>query len=130
MIQHQVGFKIKLSDVESLHIYFKKLKFKKTNRPVVISEFGGYSYKVHDHIFNLSNDYGYGKYKNLSEYQDAVAALYKDSVIPLISEGLCGAIFTQISDVEDEINGLITYDRKVEKLDSKAFSKIFNDINK
>ena len=122
-------FQNKLSDVESLHIYFKKLKFKKTNRPVVISEFGGYSYKVPNHIFNLSNDYGYGKYKNLEEYQKAVTNLYTNSVLPLIKKGLCGAIFTQISDVEDEINGLITYDRKVEKLDSKVFSKIFNDIN-
>lgn len=123
-------FHNKLSDVLSLHIYFKKLKFKKTDRPVIVSEFGGYSYKVDGHIFNLSNDYGYGKYKDINEYRNAVASLYKDSVLPLIEKGLCGAIFTQISDVEDEINGLITYDRKVKKLDSSTMSKIFNNINK
>lgn len=122
-------FQNKLSDVESLHIYFKKLKFGKSSRPIFISEFGGFSYKVDDHIFNLLNDYGYGKYKDLNEYQNAVANLYKKSVLPLIDKGLCGAIFTQISDVEDEINGLFTYDRKVEKLDSKVLSKIFKNIN-
>lgn len=123
-------FHNKLSDVESLHIYFKKLKIKPSDRPIVISEFGGYSYKVDGHIFNLSNDYGYGKYKDLNEYQDAVTSLYQNQVIPLIDKGLCGAIFTQISDVEDEINGLITYDRAVKKISNDSLSKVFNNINK
>lgn len=123
-------FHNKLSDVESLHIYLKKLKIKQSDRPIIISEFGGYSYKVEGHIFNLSNDYGYGKYKDLSDYQNAIASLYKNEVLPLIDKGLCGAIFTQISDVEDEINGLITYDREVRKVDADFLSKVFNYINK
>ena len=45
-----------------------------------------------------------------------MAALYRDQVIPCVERGLCAAIYTQVSDVEDEINGLVTYDRKVEKL--------------
>jgi len=45
-----------------------------------------------------------------------VEALYRNEILPCISDGLCAAIYTQVSDVEDEINGLLTYDRKVEKL--------------
>ncbi len=43
-------------------------------------------------------------------------ALYREEILPCVGQGLCAAIYTQVSDVEDEINGLVTYDRKVEKL--------------
>ena len=43
--------------------------------------------------------------------------LYTDEILPCVKNGLCAAIYTQVSDVEDEINGLVTYDRKVEKMD-------------
>ncbi len=121
-------FKGGKSDVESLHIYFKKLKIKKSKMPIILSEFGGYSYKIDDHVFNPLKDYGYGKCNSKEEYHNKLVKLYEDDVIPLIKQGLCGAIFTQISDVEDEINGLITYDRKVEKIDSALFKKLFDKI--
>ena len=43
-------------------------------------------------------------------------ALYREEILPCVKQGLCAAIYTQVSDVEDEINGLLTYDRKLEKL--------------
>lgn len=116
------------SDIDSRHIYFRKLKIRSKDRPVVISEFGGYTYKVDGHIFNLSNDYGYGKYKSMAEFEDALVNLYKNEVIPLVKQGLCGAVYTQISDVEDEINGLITYDRMKSKVNTKKLKKLFQDI--
>ena len=49
---------------------------------------------------------------------DAVVKLYMNEVLPCVKNGLCGAVYTQVSDVEDEINGLMTYDRKIIKLDA------------
>ena len=54
----------------------------------------------------------------------AVKALYMGEVLPCVRKGLCGSIYTQVSDVEDEINGLLTYDRKVEKMDPKVMLPI------
>ena len=106
------------SDVESEHIYFKKIKVKakKRERPVFLSEFGGYSHKVEGHIFNPYNNYGYGSAKTVEDFEKMLRELYLDEVIPNVKNGLSGAILTQLTDVEDETNGLITYDRRVVKL--------------
>ena len=112
-------FRPRKSDVVSEHIYFKKIKIKGNNkyrRPVFLSEFGGYSHKVEGHIFNLGNNYGYGSAKTAEEFEKMLRDLYIEQVIPNVKNGLSGAILTQITDVEDETNGLITYDRKVVKL--------------
>lgn len=104
------------SDVDSYHIYFKPIKFKAKNRPIIISEFGGYVYKDKEHSFNLDRTYGYRIYKNKEDYHKGLSDLYLLQIIPQIKKGLCGAIYTQVSDVEDETNGLFTYDRKVVKV--------------
>lgn len=106
------------SDVESEHVYFKKVKLKPSNKPIVLSEFGGYSYKVEGHSFNTEKTYGYKFFKEQKHFEDALLALYENEIIPLIDKGLCGAIYTQVSDVEDETNGLLTYDRKTLKVDA------------
>ncbi len=106
------------SDVESLHVYFKKIKFpKKAKRPIIVSEFGGYCYAVKDHLFDEKKSYGYRNCKTLEQYNEDFARLYETEVIPLIEKGLCATIYTQISDVEEEINGIMTYDREVVKPD-------------
>ena len=110
-------FRREKSDVDSRHVYFRKITQSGDGvKPLVISEFGGYSYKVEGHVFNGGKSYGYGDYKDLDAFCAAVADLYMDQVVPCVKRGLCAAIYTQVSDVEDEINGLRTYDRKVEKL--------------
>ena len=83
---------------------------------MILSEFGGYAYKVEGHAFNLTKEYGYRHFSDQVSYEQAVAALYEKEIIPAIPQGLCGAIYTQVSDVEDETNGLVTYDRRVTKL--------------
>lgn len=112
-------FKNKLSDFESLHIYFKKLKIKKSKKPVFISEFGGYALSLEDHVFNADNEYGYKKFDDIESLNGAVYGLFMDELLPLVKEGLCASVYTQLSDVEDETNGLVTYDRKVKKFDSE-----------
>lgn len=106
----------KLSDVDSKHIYFKKIKPKTSLRPIVISEFGGYVYKDNEHSCNLEKTYGYKKYNNIEDFQKGFIELYERDIIPYLPYGLSGAIYTQVSDVEDETNGLYTYDRKVLKV--------------
>ena len=83
---------------------------------MVLSEFGGKTYKTEDHIFNPDKSYGYGGCETLEALNEALVKLYMDEIVPNVKKGLCAAIYTQVSDVEDEINGLVTYDRKVEKI--------------
>ena len=124
-------FKETLSDVESEHIYFKPIEIKSDGtRPVILSEFGGYSYKIEGHSFNPYKTYGYGKFKDKESYEGAMTELYLGQVLFAISKGLCGAILTQVSDVEDETNGLFTYDRQVLKVDVDNFLKISNELKK
>ena len=113
------------SDVQSEHIYFKKLNLKsRPDKPLVLSEFGGYSYKVENHSFNLDKTYGYRFFGDRAKFGDALEALYLDEVIPMINRGLCATVYTQVSDVEDETNGLYTYDRQVLKVDEERMKKI------
>ena len=112
-------FRRKKTDVDSRHVYFRKVKLKGDGvKPLVLSEFGGKTYKVEGHIFNPDKSYGYGGCETRDALNEAVVKLYMDEIVPCIENGLCASIYTQVSDVEDEINGLLTYDRKVEKLDA------------
>ena len=111
-------FRREKTDVDSRHVYFRKVKLTGDGvKPLVLSEFGGKTYKVEGHVFNLDKTYGYGGCDSLESLNEAVAKLYLEEVLPCVRKGLCAAIYTQVSDVEDEINGLVTYDRKVEKMD-------------
>ena len=101
-------------DVFSEHKYFEELKVKLGQRPYVISEYGGFSLKVGNHV-TRDVVYGYKKYSHQKDLQDAYNELMA-KIKSLEFEGLAGAVFTQATDIEDEVNGLITYDRKVQKL--------------
>lgn len=104
------------SDVESHHVYFKPYRFKPAKKPVVLSEFGGYACALDGHRFNPEKVYGYRTYDTCAALAEGIAALYRDEIMPAIPRGLCAAIYTQVSDVEDETNGILTYDRRVNKL--------------
>lgn len=126
-------FKNKVSDVESVHIYFKPIKLLPSNKPIVLSEFGGYSYKINEHSFNLKKTYGYKFYNDQKDFMNGLENLYLNEALPYIKKGLCATVYTQISDVEDETNGIFTYDRKVIKVDKQKMleinQKLKNEIN-
>ncbi len=107
-------FKQGLGDIVSDHIYFDKLTGKKPDAPYVISEYGGYCCKLKGHV---SRDaiYGYRSYETLEELLDAYQATSRQ-IKSLEDQGLCGAVYTQATDIMDEINGLMTYDRKIQKV--------------
>ena len=117
------------SDLLSEHIYFKPLALRKDGRPLVLSEFGGYSCKIEGHSFNPHNTYGYKFFTDEEQFRDALKKLYYEEVIPAIKEqGLCAAVLTQVSDVEDETNGLLTYDRQRLKVNPADMQKIGAEI--
>ena len=110
-------FRREKTDVDSRHVYFRKVKLQGDGKkPLVLSEFGGKTYKAEGHLFNPDKSYGYGGCDTLEGLNEAVSKLYLEEVLPCIQKGLCAAVYTQVSDVEDEINGLLTYDRKISKL--------------
>ena len=115
-------------DICSLHVYFKPVELikDKFERAVCLTEFGGYSLPVEQHRFNPDKVYGYKKLTTADDFNRELAELYRRDVIRLIPEGLSAAVFTQLSDVEDEVNGLVTFDRKVVKVDEQ----MMKDINK
>ena len=85
---------------------------------------GGYSYKVSDHSFNPDKTYGYRFFDDNQKFQQALFELYENEVKESVKNGLQGAIYTQVSDVEDETKGLLTYDRQVLKVDKHKMYNI------
>ncbi len=111
------------SDVVSKHIYFTPIKVKTSDRPYVLSEFGGYSQRVDGHTFN-NKMFGYKVYKTKQSLTKAYKKLFENTIIPQIKDGLSATVYTQVTDVEDELNGILTYDRMVTKLDENTVREI------
>lgn len=111
------------TDVISKHIYFTPIKVKAGDKPYVLSEYGGYSHRVVGHTFG-SKMFGYKIYKTEKSLTAAYERLFNNVIIPQIDTGLSAAVYTQLTDVEDELNGLVTYDRKIVKINSEVIRKI------
>jgi len=105
-------------DLKSLHVYYKPYRYRKDakGRAVVLSEFGGYSLHLAGHSFS-EKEFGYKRCKTADALMHDVEALYDREVIPARMQGLSASVYTQLSDVEQETNGLVTYDRAVVKFD-------------
>lgn len=116
------------SDVDSEHIYFRAEELHAKERPMFLSECGGYTYSVEGHLFNPKKSYGYGTCKSTEELTDRIVNMYNVMVIPGIKGGLCGCVYTQVSDVEDEINGMYTYDRQVCKVEKTKMQELAKRI--
>ena len=118
-------FRRKKTDVDSRHVYFRKVKLNGDGeKPLVLSEFGGKTYRWDGHVYNPDKTYGYGGCQSLEALANAMETLYLGEVLPCVPKGLCAAVYTQVSDVEDEINGILTYDRKMCKLNPETMLPI------
>lgn len=115
-------------DVNSLHYYFLGLPIPKSDRVLALSEFGGYSLRIPKHSA-CKNVYGYKKFKTSRALTDGFSRLMKDTIVPSVKKGYSATIYTQLSDIEEETNGLITYDRKKVKMKSSVVQK-WNEILK
>lgn len=118
-------------DIQSMHKYVLPVKMPKLDkkRAFVITEFGGYQNRVDKHTWSENKTFGlYLKFKNKSTLTNAYKKLYEKQIIPLIDKGLCGTIYTQVSDVENEYNGIYTYDRKVLKIEEDVIKEINDSL--
>ena len=117
-------------DYRSVHNYFRPLTVEedKKNRAFVISEYGGFTCHIDGHS-SVDRVYGYKKYDNLDKLGVAYYNLINASLKPLIPKGLAGAVYTQVSDVEEEVNGLMTYDRKITKINPDIDPNMTSGIN-
>ena len=116
-----------VSETKSLHVYFKKVKMPITRqRAVILSEFGGLVLPIEGHI--IKGNSVYKKYKNKEEYISAYRKMIERDVIANIPKGLSASIYTQLSDVEEEANGFITFDREIIKIEPEIIKEINDKI--
>lgn len=112
-----------IGDFRSLHVYFRRYRFRKDGlgRPVILSEFGGYGMELGA---TEKKAFTYRKYWTREDLTDAVVKLYEKQIIPARRKGLAASIYTQVSDVEQEVNGLLSYDRKTVKVTPRAIKEM------
>ncbi len=119
-------------DFISKHVYVKKLKTPKKrklrDRAFVASEFGGYSLQVPGHAWDVDRKFGYRFFEGSEPLTQAYLALIQEQLVPLIPEGLAAAIYTQTTDVEIEMNGFLTYDREIAKMDFGEIKEIHQKL--
>ena len=93
----------------------------------VLGEYGGIGLPLEGHLWQPDKNWGYVQYKNgdevLAEYEN-----FAKQLLPLVREGLSGAVYTQTTDVEIEVNGLMTYDRKVIKMNEERLRKANQEV--
>ena len=108
-------------DVMSRHVYFRAPRLCNDGRRVLaLSEFGGYSLPVAGHTAG-GKGFGYRRYTSVVDWQKDYVKLYEEQILPLLaSERLSAAVYTQLADVEDELNGLLTADRRVCKPEARV----------
>ncbi|MCQ2483795.1 MAG: glycoside hydrolase family 2 [Clostridia bacterium] len=112
-------------DFKSVHQYILPVTMPKSDgRPFVLSEFGGYSRIIENHVWNRQKSFGYVMFKTKDKLTAAYKKLFEKQIIPKIEKGLSATVYTQVSDVEFEVNGIYTYDRELLKLNAETVKEI------
>ena len=113
-------------DMFSIHNYLRKLKVKpQKDRVVALTEFGGYAFPIAGHLA-CEKEFGYKNYKTKEELTAAYRKVFVEEIYTNLDKGLCSAIYTQTSDIEEEINGLMTYDRE----ENKFVEEVLKEVHK
>ena len=114
-------------DIKSIHWYFRPYHHRQPadeRRPVCLTEYGGYNCAIPGHCWGEGSEFGYKKIADPAEFNQAFCALMEQQILPAKEKGLAAAVYTQVSDVEGERNGLLTYDRRVCKADEAVFRAV------
>ena len=135
LIDHASGWHDQgIGDMDSHHTYKTKFQVEADKRgqgrPYFLSEFGGYLLTLKDHSLHKKWVPGHKSFKIESALNSALHTLYREHILGNIPKGLAASVYTQVSDVEDEDNGLFTYDREIIKLREDTLSPIFEEIEK
>ncbi len=126
LLDHASGWHDQLyGQTKSIHTYFVKYRHRpdRRGRAVLLSEFGGYHLPIQGHTWGNKN-HGYSRCTDTQDLADKLTRLYAQQIRPARKKGLAAAIYTQLTDVEDELSGLITYDRAAIKIPPKTMRKI------
>lgn len=112
-------------DFRSMHKYILPVILPKYDgRPLVLSEYGGYSQKIKGHVWNWEKSFGYQMYSSKETLTKAYKNLHEKQIIPNIRKGLSATVYTQVSDVEFEVNGILSYDRELVKIDEDTLREL------
>ena len=120
-----------VGDIYDCHIYMQDLwcpKDPANYRANVIGEFGGKTWKVEEEAWSDGKIFSYGKTDSIEDFREQYKALIIGEVKPLVEKGLAATVYTQITDVEGEINGLMTYNRKVVKVNHDEMTETHQEI--
>ena len=120
-------------DMVDLHNYpAPSMYIYDASRSTVLGEYGGIGYVIKDHLWEPDRNWGYIQFNSSKEVTDEYVK-YANMLYNMIERGFSAAVYTQTTDVEIEVNGLMTYDRKVIKLDEERLKeinrKICNSLN-
>lgn len=138
VIDHASGWHDqRAGDIRSLHVYFQPIRparwWGRDGRALVVSEFGGYNLRLAGHAYP-DREFGYRHYDSRAQLTAAYERLQRREVLPGIARGLAGTVYTQLADVEDESNGLLTADRTTVKPDAdtvralnEEFRRLFDE---
>ena len=111
-------------EMKSRHIYFRPVKLKNDGRALALTEYGGYVLAVDGHRWT-DRVFGYRICRDAAALTRDYEKLMLGQVLPHIrKEGLTAAVYTQITDVEEELNGLMSYDREVLKIPEETLREI------
>jgi beta-galactosidase/beta-glucuronidase len=119
-------------DIRSFHSYLKPFRLPsrrwRDKRVLALTEYGGYSLRVDGHDWS-DREFGYRRFTTTAELAAAFEELHRTRIAPPIPRGLSATVYTQLSDVEDELNGLLTWDREVLKLDPDLVRRTLSTLN-
>ena len=128
---HRPAGECEASDMVDMHLYRSPAMFAVNDRRAsFLGEFGGLGHVVSNHLWKVSSTWGYGGLADTATpkgLENAYLGLM-EKLAGLAAQGLAGSVYTQTTDVEIEINGLMTYDRKVLKFDPKVLSAAHRKI--
>ena len=118
-------------DIFDIHTYDEIPAAPQTmpNRAIVVGEYGGIGYYTKDHTWNVNNNgWGYQQYDTQEKLETAYMTKFNEIIRQQKEIGISAAVYTQTSDVQGEVNGLLTYDRKVIKIPAKTLQKIHKPL--
>lgn len=119
---------LKVGDILDFHKYpSPEMMMYDNERITVIGEYGGIGMPLTDHLWQPDKNWGYVQFKSAKEVTDEYVK-YGRQLLNLVKSGISGGVYTQTTDVEGEVNGLITYDRKIIKVEEDRIRKINQEI--